>query len=167
MVLQTRAVDKQQAAALGMLTSQAGLAALQAVLALQPVAKTGIGAAPQSFWQALLAHVKELPPMLCNFSMPDTPAIMDKHRHSVSKPKATQETSKAFHEAASMTSIEGAVTRAAAGILGTEELDTKQPLAAQGLDSLASLELRQRIQVGHGDHKHLPVLSFWTLSVFL
>lgn len=145
MVLHTRAVDKQQAAALGMLTSQAGLAALQAVLALQPLPKPGVGAAPQGFWRALLARVKELPPIFGNFSTLGSPAVQSL---SVAEPPAAERVSVASHAAPNVASIEASITRAAASVLGTEQLDPRQPLAAQGLDSLASLELRQRIQAG-------------------
>ena len=54
MVHNKHRISKQQAAAMGMLTSEAGLAAMHAVLAAQHAQRAAVlGAASQGYWRAL------------------------------------------------------------------------------------------------------------------
>lgn len=148
MVLNARAINKQQATVLGMLTSQAGLAAMQVVLSLQPLPKSGFGAVPRAFWNALLARIKEPPPIFSDLSMwDDAPGNLGAQNQIGTVSVAVQGSFKHCHATPAVGAIEASIRKAAAGVLGTEQLDPRRPLAVQGLDSLASLELRHRIQV--------------------
>lgn len=151
MVQDKHKVEKHQAHGLGMLTSEAGLAAMHGVLLAgqfkQPVAV--VGAASIHYWQALLAGVRNLPRMFTALNIrrralqiqqePSQPTSLQlQHGHANHEPATA---------AQSATAVEEAVTSAVAAVLGVHNVAADQPLAAQGLDSLAGLELRRNIQV--------------------
>lgn len=140
MVHRNYRISSQQAAAMGMLSSEAGLTAMAAVL--HTMAQPVLGAAPQSYWTNLLQNAPGVPPIFSSFDLPKSVEAPSRLTAAVSVTGAPQATSKE--------AIEATVRRVASSILGVSDLDASQPLAMQGLDSLAGLELRQKLQEGLG-----------------
>ena len=127
-----------------MLSSEAGLAAMAHVLRniSQPAAAVVIGAAPQSYWTNLLANAPGVPSIFNSIELPAKPAALSSSSASAASAHLPQAFSKE--------SVEATVRRVASSIIGTTDLDAAQPLALQGLDSLAGLELRQKLQEALG-----------------
>lgn len=138
-------ISKQQAAAVGMLTSEAGLAAMHAVLAAQHAQREAVvGAASLGYWRSLLAGVHQLPHLYSALDIqpPQTQQALPPPVASAPAPPPAART------VPSHSSIEDTVRQLVAAVLGNDAADPDVPLASQGLDSLAGLELRQKIQVG-------------------
>ena len=143
MVHRNYRISSQQASAMGMLSSEAGLSVMAAVLQ-NTISQPVLGAAPQSYWINLLQNAPGVPEVFSAFDLP--------------KPIESQQTATAGAASGSAPAaqvltkeaIEATVRRVASSILGVSDLDASQPLALQGLDSLAGLELRQKLQEGLG-----------------
>lgn len=123
-----------------MLSSEAGLTAMS--IALHAVLSSPvIGAVPQAYWINLLQNAPSVPPVFSAFELPaaqSTALVVSTSQAAPSGPAAHSEAS-----------IRATVMRVAGDILGVE-VDSQQPLALQGLDSLAGLELRQKLQESLG-----------------
>lgn len=143
MVHRNYRISSQQAAAMGMLSSEAGLAAMGRVLqtiGASPVAV--LGAAPKSYWANLLKNAPGVPVIFSSFDLPK-PEV-------VSSAAMVTSSAAAASVLATKEDVEAIVRRVASSILGTTDLEAAQPLALQGLDSLAGLELRQKLQEALG-----------------
>lgn len=151
MVQKGYAMSKAKAAALSMLTSEAGLAAMHAVLAAQAASQAAVvGAVRQGYWASLLAQMPRRPHMYGALDAPRKPApaaLPASQPAAVAAPVAAQHQAVAAAPVLSAAAVEAAVRQVATALLGTDAIDPNQPLGTQGLDSLASLELRQKIQV--------------------
>lgn len=159
-----------RAAVLGMLSSEAGLEAMHTVLIARSEQYAVIGAVPPQYWKAAFAHTNLVPRL---FQELDTPLIhrartsgqfqeRQRVQHTAEHPVLQQVERRATAgmgtaESPDAMIVEVAITMAAASVLGTEDLDPRQPLVAQGLDSLSTLELRHAIQASCSV---LPAFSF-------
>jgi hypothetical protein len=149
MVHNKHRISKEQAAAMGMLTSEAGLAAMHAVLTAQHAQRAAVlGAASQGYWRALLAGVQQLPHLYQAIEFNQlTPAQQQLQAAPAPVQAAAQPAKAAAARAApSAADVEAAVQQVVLSVLGSGAIDPDQPLATQGMDSLAGLELRQKIQ---------------------
>ena len=149
MVHNKHRISKQQAAAMGMLTSEAGLAAMHAVLAAQHAQRAAVlGAASQGYWRALLAGVQQLPHMYQAIELNQVAPAQQQLEAAPVAAQAAGQPAKAAAARAAPTSadVEAAVQQVVFSVLGSAAIDPDQPLATQGMDSLAGLELRQKIQ---------------------
>jgi surfactin synthase thioesterase subunit len=144
MVHRNYRISSQQAAAMGMLSSEAGLAAMARVLqTIGASPAVVLGAAPKSYWTNLLQNAPGVPAIFSSFDLPK-PAIV------ASSTALMTSSAAAASGPATKEDVEAIVRRVASSILGTTDLDAAQPLALQGLDSLAGLELRQKLQEALG-----------------
>eukprot|EP00887_Chlorella_sp_A99_P003340 scaffold26.g3340.t1 len=136
------AMSKQRAALLGMLASEEGLGVLHAVLGSGAAAwRPVVGAAHTRYWRLAIRVA----------GAPTTPALFS----SLSGEGATAQEQHLAAETASVPAgalpqpavldVEGVVVRVVCAVLGVDAVDLDQPLGAQGLDSLAGLELRQKL----------------------
>ena len=142
-------IGKQQAAAMGMLTSEAGLAAMHAVLTAQHAQRAAVlGAAAQSYWRTLLAGVPQLPHMYQALQMraAQAPSELAASAPAAPPPGADLPPAPRQQQQQRQLDVEALVLQVVTSVLGSESLDADQPLASQGMDSLAGLELRQKIQ---------------------
>ena len=133
---------------MGMLTSEAGLAAMHAVLTAKHAQRAAVlGAAPQSYWRTLLAAVPQLPHMFQALRMraPQAPSMLAASARAA-PPPGTDLPRAPHQQRQGQLDVEALVLRVVGSVLGSESLDADQPLASQGMDSLAGLELRQKIQ---------------------
>lgn len=146
-------ISSQQAAGMGMLSSDAGLSALHyvlrstqsmqnAVVAMRPV----VGAAPTKYWTNLLQSAPTVPAIFSAFD------IAPQSSSNQGELFATAAVTSVLHPSLDISEqgIEMVVKKVACSILGIDQVDVDQPLALQGLDSLASLELRQKLQEALG-----------------
>lgn len=148
MVHKTYTLSKRQAATMGMLSSEAGLAALNAVLvARRTQGAAVVGAAGQVFWRNLLATVQPVPPLFAALEVRSAAAALEETVQAAPGGPLPGPAAAKGPEL-SPAAIEEAVRQLAGAVLGVEAVDADQPLAEQGLDSLAGLELRQKLQVG-------------------
>lgn len=144
MVHRNYRISNRQAAAMGMLSSEAGLSVMHAALgALDAVVPPSpiIGAVPRKYWTNLLQNVPGgvVPPIFSSFEVQKKEALTN----TTMRPGQRQQQQ---HQGG--VDVESTVRQVASSVLGTSdvELDASQPLALQGLDSLAGLELRQKLQ---------------------
>ncbi len=145
MVHRNYRISSQQAAAMGMLSSEAGLSAMARVLQTMGASLAVVlGAAPKSYWTNLLQNAPGVPEIFSSSDLPK-PAATSSTAALVSSSAAAAASGPATKE-----DVEAIVRRVASSILGTIDLDAAQPLALQGLDSLAGLELRQKLQEALG-----------------
>lgn len=153
-------ISKQQAAAVGMLSSEAGLAAMHAVLAARQAERAAmVGAASLGYWRSLLAGIQQLPHMYSALDLRPAAAPQLPAAPAAAAPLPTKAAAMQQDTALSAAAIEAAVQQVVATVLGSEAVDPEQPLAAQGMDSLAGLELRQKIQVRWGGG--MPGVRVW------
>lgn len=147
MVHNTTRIGRQQAAALGMLSSEDGLAVMHAVLAAQRNQRTAVvGAVRPAYWRGMLAGMQHaLPHMYSGLGIRPAPNATAATAGVAAQPLPPAAPAQAAH--LSPAAIEAAVRQLVAAVLGREDADPGAPLAAQGLDSLAGLELRQKVQV--------------------
>ena len=140
MVHSKHSISRQQAAALGMLSTEAGLAAMQAVLAARrALTAPVVGAAMQSYWRSLLAGAPAVPPLYDALDIrPGTPAAPVE----VATPASLQRQQP--HQQPAALDVAAVVRQTVVGVLGSGALDDHKPLALQGLDSLAGAQLRPR-----------------------
>ena len=144
MVHRNYRISSQQAAAMGMLSSEAGLAAMARVLqTIGASPAVVLGAAPKAYWTNLLQNAPGVPAIFSSFDLPKPEVASSAALLTSSAPAAAS----VF---ATKEDVEAVVRRVASSILGTTDLDAAQPLALQGLDSLAGLELRQKLQEALG-----------------
>ncbi len=155
MVHNTARVSRQQAAALGMLSSEEGLAAMHSLLGAQHAQQAAVvGAVRPAYWLGLLAKVQQVPHLYSELSIRPASgaqeALMDSSAAAaVQQPQPAAAT---LPSSWSPAAVEAAVKQLVAAVLGVEGADPDAPLAAQGLDSLAGLELRQKVQVRDSSH---------------
>lgn len=139
-------ISRKQAAAMGMLSSEAGLSAMARVLAAVPLPASVLGAVPQAYWKGLLQNAPGIPGMYAALDI--TPASA-KTTGPISD--ATTAVSAApSGPTVTKANLEATIVKIASTVLGVSDIDTTQPLALQGLDSLAGLELRQKLQEALG-----------------
>lgn len=144
MVHRNYRISSQQAAAMGMLSSESGLAAMARVLQTTGASSVVVlGAAPKSYWINLLQNAPGVPEIFSSFDLP-------KPEKAASSTALVTSSAAATSVLATKEDVEAVVRRVASSILGTTDLDAAQPLALQGLDSLAGLELRQKLQEALG-----------------
>lgn len=147
MVTNTQKHSKQQASvSFGMLCSAHGLLAMNALLIKQQLQhKAVIGAARLEYWHALLANAPQVPALyeeLTNTSGLRSVSVLPSSPSRAGFPTAmAAEVTSASH------SLDDRIRGAVTSVLGGPSVDPTLPLASQGLDSLAALELRQTIQV--------------------
>ncbi|KAK9803914.1 hypothetical protein WJX72_004698 [[Myrmecia] bisecta] len=153
------AVSQQQAAALGMLSPHAGVAAMEVLLRGIPAHGTSagsVGVATQLYWRQLLQGVKALPAFYSAVAGPSAMAAGQAPTRAAIA-AATQHTAKRAAPAAptaaspAMTQerMEDQILAVVRDLIGAS-VTVDQPLASQGLDSLASMELRQKLQEATG-----------------
>ena len=136
-------LSRQQALALGMLPTEAGVQAMSAVLAAPWLQLPVLGGVPQAYWHVLMSHAAPpLPHLHGELGITQLGASSQPRKQVMPVPAA------APHVPA--VDVEAAVRSAAASVLGTTELDEDKPLALQGMDSLAGLDLRHKIQARGG-----------------
>lgn len=147
MVHNTTRISRQQAAALGMLSSEEGLAAMHSLLWAQHAQRAAVvGAVRPAYWLGLLAKVQQLPHLYSELGIRPAQDAPDGGDAAVAS-QPSQPAAAAQPAAWSAAGVEAAVNQLVAAVLGVEGADPDTPLAAQGLDSLAGLELRQKVQV--------------------
>ena len=125
-----------------MLTSEAGLAVMRALMFERGIQHAAVvGAANLHYWQALLGGVPQIPHLYSALG------IRQQHR-GPSQNAPPHLPSEAQPERGMLTAkaVEAAIARTASDVLGVSSLIANQPLASQGLDSLAGLELRHKLQ---------------------
>jgi IMP dehydrogenase/GMP reductase len=156
MVQQKHRVSSEQAKALGMLTSVAGLSAMQMVLMALPNGfSPQLGAASIVYWRSLLAGAAQVPSMFLNLEVVQSSKGMSATRADPVRHAGFSQ------ERVPISRIEGPdtetlIVQLACTVLGVEAIDLDTPLVAQGLDSLAGLELRQKIEVSLSLPLHFP-----------
>lgn len=151
MVSRKHALAADRVAALGMLTSAAGLSVLSGVLGgcvgPRSGAVTRLGAAPISYWHHILGHMPGAPPALledvASRGLADIVATPSAHVRPDADRPVPSVTNPSPARPADIRAL-------VLGILGAESVDPSAPLGLQGLDSLAALELRQKIQEATG-----------------
>lgn len=135
-------INEKQAMEIGFLASETGLAIIDNLLTVQHFKRAAIvGGVPRSYWRNLLGNVRPLPYVFSELGVvPDvqTPSIA-----SASVVMTAQHSKQRLSDI----SIRRSVQQLVMGVMGKEEIDSHQPLAYQGLDSLSGLELRQQIHV--------------------
>lgn len=146
MVQNRYTISKRKAVAMGMLTSESGLAAMAAVLAARRGERAAVlGAATMGYWRSFLASVQPLPHLYgaLDLQRAAAPAAAAPALPPAGKAQAPAE---AAGGPMSRAAIEAVVRQTVTAVLGVESVDAEAPLAAQGMDSLAGLELRTKIQ---------------------
>lgn len=150
MVQNRHRISKQQAAALGMLTSETGLTAMHAVLAGSHGQRAAVvGAVNIGYWRALLAGVPQLPQMYKGLGMQHQaegrpPQAASKPVHPMASVSMQQQA--ALGAAWSPETVKATVMQVISDVMGIAVTVHDQPLAHQGMDSLAGLELRRKLQ---------------------
>lgn len=135
-------VSKIQSFGIGMVTSESGLAALHtgmttAAWHAMPV----IGFVPKNYWRMLLANVRDIPRVFgdLDIKVQQSSAVVASSNKRDANVHSTLLTSPAH--------IAMSVKQLVSEVLRNQTVDPHEPLAYQGMDSLARLELRQKIQV--------------------
>lgn len=151
MVHNTTRISRQQAAALGMLSNEDGLAAMHSMLGAQHAQQAAVlGAVRPAYWLGLLAKVQQLPHLYSELGIRPAPIAQEApsgNGDTAAVAQPLQPAASAQPALWSPAAVEAAVRQLVATVLGVEGADPDAPLAAQGLDSLAGLELRQKVQV--------------------
>jgi len=135
-------ISSKQATALGMLSSEAGLAAMANVLQATSHPISVLGAAPVNYWTNLLSNAPGVPSIFGSIDVPLPTA-------KGARPASGGDGASAPAAATSESSIRDKVLEVLTSVLGVD-VDVDQPLALQGLDSLAGLEFRQKLQEALG-----------------
>lgn len=150
MVGAKHAVTRDQASALGMLSGAVGLGTLHRTLAACSAAALPavLGAVPVTYWRHLLRHMPAVPELLAELAggRSSSPPV------SIAAAKAGggRAVGPGVSDGGTKRGIEQRVRGLVLAVLGVETIDPATPLGLQGLDSLAGLELRQKIQVTRG-----------------
>ena len=140
------AVSKWKAIGVGMLPSEAGLAVVESVVEWQRAHAPVLGAVPEVYWRAILPGLQTAPHLYRAVAMRVITAPAQQQSEYQGAASAAQASGgPAVNYTAA--NVEAIVRRVASSVLGVAELDANKPLALQGLDSLAGLELRHKIQV--------------------
>ena len=135
-------INKNQANQLGFLPSEAGLAIIYNVLALQHFQNAAVvGGVPHNYWRSLLANVRPLPYVFSELGVSNVQPTVALESGIVFKQLPKQRLSQA--------SLKRSVQQLVMNVLGKEDVDPHQPLAYQGIDSLSGLDLRQQIHVSN------------------
>lgn len=139
-------LSARQAILMGMLSSDAGLAVMGLLLggfAQSPI----IGASPMTYWVNLLQNAPSVPHMFSSITLPAPKPFLDPQSTATSSEVGSHAKQTVLSE-----DIQAMVVRVVSAILGLEatSIDSSIPLALQGLDSLAGLELRQKLQEALG-----------------
>lgn len=132
---------------IGMVQSESGLAAIHNVMATTTLyTMPVIGFVPKSYWHMLLANVRNLPGVFGALDIKAQPfsAVMTSDNKPNTKNYSTALVSR---QPLSPSHVEMSVKQLVADVLGTLTVNPLEPLAYQGMDSLARLELRQKVQV--------------------
>lgn len=130
-----------------MLSSEEGLVAMHGLLGAQHAQRAAVvGAVRPAYWLGLLAKVQQLPHLYSELGIRTVQEALNDGGAAV-KSQQSQPAAAAQPAAWSPAGVEAAVKQLVAAVLGVEGADPNAPLAAQGLDSLAGLELRQKVQV--------------------
>lgn len=148
MVHNKHQIGKQHAAAMSMLTSETGLSAMQAVLTAQCAQNAAVvGAVSQVYWHSLLSGLTQpLPHMFKALGVRvQNSTVFAKDTAPPMSGQQMHVSDSASPHMSSLT-IESTVQQLVVAVLGKEEIQPDQPLATQGMDSLAGLELRQKLQ---------------------
>lgn len=133
-----------------MLSSEDGLATMHSMLGAHHAQQAAVlGAVRPAYWLGLLAKVQQLPHLYSELGI--RPALIVEaasgNGDTAAAAQPAQPPVSAQPALWSPAAVEAAVNRLVATVLGVEGADPDAPLAAQGLDSLAGLELRQKVQV--------------------
>ncbi len=140
-------LGKTQYSQVGMVASETGLAALHYLMALTvsrvvPV----IGIVPKAYWQSLLGNLSNLPGFYSDLHI-RTPQNRSVKASPNEQMPVAYSTNQVSGRSVSPSQIEATVKQLVNDVLGTVAVSLHDPLANQGMDSLARLEIRQKIQV--------------------
>ncbi|CAL8466746.1 g6282 [Coccomyxa elongata] len=145
MAADKHAMSAAQAEALGMLSPAAGVAAMERLLRGATAGLTaGVrGAAAPAYWRLLLQGVKHKPAM---FS-----AVLDSAIEKDNEPVEAKVDAKAVVKKGlpSLAELEAGILSVVHDLMGPD-VAPDAPLSSQGLDSLAAMELRQKLQARLG-----------------
>lgn len=131
---------------IGMITSESGLAAMHSLMVWTTTPTIPvIGIVPKEYWSGLLGNISSRPGVFSSLDIKtpqSSPALATGIEHmSSSKPSRLLTP----HD------VEVLIHRLVQDILGTATIIADEPLANQGLDSLARLEMVQKVQVNTGE----------------
>jgi acyl transferase domain-containing protein/surfactin synthase thioesterase subunit/acyl carrier protein/NAD(P)-dependent dehydrogenase (short-subunit alcohol dehydrogenase family) len=139
-----------QARKLGMLSTEVGLRVMNEILTAAVAQNPVVGAAPQAYWINLLKAAGGQPPLIFSAITSATgdgrgEDIPQQLRQNLASSSGTTSTMNV-----NVNTLESDVLRLVSSILDVQDIDGTTALAMQGLDSLAALELRQRLQEAYG-----------------
>ena len=155
MVQKRYKVTNRQSKSLGMLSADVGLSILRTLFSRVLIdcnVFAVVGAAPKSYWTNILKHSIKTYPI---FSALDEEFSHYHIRKKNNRLRGVAKTDTNVSAAATEGNVDSkspteAVHNIVASIIDAVDLDIEKPLAEQGLDSLAGLELRQRLEEHFG-----------------
>lgn len=138
---------------LGMITSESGLAAMHSLMAWTTTQTVPvIGIVPKEYWSGLLANITSRPGVFSSLDI-KTPQRSPTRATGIEHMPVLYSSEPVPNRLLTTYDVEALIRRLVQDILGTATVVPDEPLANQGLDSLARLELVQKVQVNAGSER--------------